>query len=361
MALDNDQVVSALRTVKDPELFKDIVTLGMLKDVKIAGYDVTVTVELTTPACPLKDVIERDVTVALRRIGAEKVTVNLTAQTRGNAGPQKGSALPQVKNIIAVGAGKGGVGKSTVAVNLAVGLSRAGAAVGLMDGDIYGPSMPTMLGIKGAMVKSTKVNEVMKIVPFHVHGVHAITIGNLVEQDKPLIWRGPMAHGAFKQLLLDNTHWPELDYLVVDLPPGTGDVPLTLCQLLPLTGAVVVATPQQVALDDAIRAVRMFQQLAAPILGIVENMSYFPMPDGSVHDLFGRGGARKAADALGVPFLGELPMYQQLRINSDAGTPLENFSGDANLRTALEQIVGKLAGEVSKRNLAAAGPTLTIS
>ncbi len=362
MALNREQVVSALQTVKDPELFKDIITLGIVKEISVNEYDVAVTVELATPSSPLRDVIDRDVTVALRRIGAEKVTVNLTTPTRGPAHPQqKTSALPQVKNIVAVGAGKGGVGKSTIAVNLAVGLSRAGAAVGLMDGDIYGPSMPTLLGIKGAMVKSTKVNDVMKIVPFNVHGVHAITIGNLVEQDKPLIWRGPMAHGAFKQLLLDNTHWPELDYLIVDLPPGTGDVPLTLCQLLPLTGAVIVATPQQVALDDAIRAVRMFQQLATPLLGLVENMSYFPLPDGTIHDLFGRGGAKKAADALGVPFLGELPMYQQLRINSDAGTPIANFEGEPKLKDALEHIVARVTEEVSKRNRSAAGPTLTIS
>lgn len=361
MAIEKEDVLAALRTVKDPELFKDIVSLGMVKEIETAGQDVSVTVELTTPACPMKDIIQRDVTVALRRIGAEKVTVNLTANTRGSAAPKKETPLPQVKNVIAVGAGKGGVGKSTVSVNLAVGLARAGAAVGIMDGDIYGPSMPTMLGIKGAMVKSTKIDDVLKIVPFEVHGIHAITIGNLVPEDKPLIWRGPMAHGAFKQLLLDNTAWPELDYLIVDLPPGTGDVPLSLCQLLSVTGAVVVATPQQVALDDCIRAVKMFEQLAAPILGIVENMSYMPMPDGSIHDLFGRGGAQKAAAALNVPFLGELPMFQELRVNSDAGKPLANFEGTPALRDALMEIVGRLAGEVSKRNLLASGPELTIT
>lgn len=281
------------------------------------------------------------------------------------AAPRPGApqpvAYPHLGRIIAVSSGKGGVGKSTVAVNLAVGLARAGASVGLMDGDIYGPSMPTMLGLKGSRVESTKVEDVMKIVPFRVHGVHAITIGALVEQDKPLIWRGPMAHGAFKQLLLDNTHWPALDYLIVDLPPGTGDVPLTLCQLLPLTGAVVVATPQQVALDDAVRAVKMFQQLSVPILGLVENMSYLPMPDGSIHDLFGRGGTQEAAKRLGLAFLGELPMFSELRVNSDAGTPARNFEGNPALREALEALVGRLAGEVSKRNLAASGPQLTIS
>src|SRR5215212_2788557 len=316
-SLDREQVIAALRTVQDPELFKDIVTLNMVKDIKIDGSLVEVTVELTTPACPLKEVIEKDVTNALRKAGAEQVKLNLTANTRGAVG-QKRDALPQVKNIVAVGAGKGGVGKSTLALNLAVGLHRAGAKVGLMDGDIYGPSMPTMLGIKG-QPPQVRGN---KIMPFHVHGIHAITIGALVEQDKPLIWRGPMAHGAFKQLLLDNTEWPELDYLIVDLPPGTGDVPLTLCQLLQITGAVVVATPQQVALDDAVRAVRMFQQLGAPVLGVVENMSYFVSPSGEVSDIFGRGGAQRAAQQLGLPFLGELPMFTELRKNSDAGTPV---------------------------------------
>jgi len=279
----------------------------------------------------------------------------------GATAAKKASPLPQVKDIVAVGAGKGGVGKSTVAVNLAVGLARAGARVGLMDGDIYGPSMPTMLGLRGQTPAATKVNELMKIVPFEVHGIHAITIGSLVEQDKPLIWRGPMAHGAFKQLLLDNTEWPPLDYLIVDLPPGTGDVPLSLCQMLPLTGAVVVATPQQVALDDAIRAAKMFEQLGVPVLGVVENMSYLPLPGGQVHDLFGRGGAKSAAERLGVPFLGELPMYQELRVNSDAGNPTANFTGNADLRASLETIVGNLREQVARRNASGAAPVLTIS
>ena len=356
MPLSKEQVVAALRTVIDPELYKDIVTLNMVKDVQVDGDDVGVTVELTTPACPLKERIEADVTNALKKIGAANVKINLTAQTRGPAQPRK-DVLPQVKNVIAVGAGKGGVGKSTIALNLAVGLARSGAQVGLMDGDIYGPSMPTMLGIRGVPPRVRGA----KMLPHHVHGIHAVTIGSLVEQDKPLIWRGPMAHGAFRQLLLDNTEWPDLDYLIVDLPPGTGDVPLTLCQLLPLTGAVVVATPQQVALDDAIRAARMFQQLGAPILGIVENMSYMPMPDGSITDIFGRGGAQRAAKELGIPFLGELPMFTELRVNSDQGTPHANFERNPALKESLEHIVGALAGEVSKRNMGEQGPTLTIS
>jgi ATP-binding protein involved in chromosome partitioning len=356
MPLTRQQALDALRTVQDPELFKDIVSLNMVKDVQVDGSTVKLTVELTTPACPLKETIARDVENALKSTGFEKVELNLTANTRGPAQPRK-DLLPQVKNVIAVGAGKGGVGKSTIATNLAVGLARAGAHVGLMDGDIYGPSMPTMLGLKG---QAPNVRG-SKILPFFVHGIYAITIGALVEQDKPLIWRGPMAHGAFKQLFSDNTEWPDLDYLIVDLPPGTGDVPLTLCQLLPLTGAVVVATPQQVALDDAIRALRMFQQLGAPILGIVENMSYFIAPDGSEHDIFGRGGAEKAAKDLGVPFLGSIPMFTELRANSDLGTPIRNFETNSKLSQSLEQFICRVAAETSKRNLSDSGPTLSVT
>ena len=359
MPVQREAVMAALGRVKDPELFKDIVTLNMVKGVRIEGDDVSVHIELTTPACPMKDVIQRDVERALRDAGARNVHVDWSANTRGQQqqGGPKRDVLPQVRNVIAVGAGKGGVGKSTVAANLAVGLARAGAAVGLMDGDIYGPSMPTMLGVKG-VPPNVRGN---RILPHAVHGVHAVTIGSLVEQEKPLIWRGPMAHGAFKQLLLDNTEWPALDYMVVDLPPGTGDVPLTLCQLLPITGAVVVATPQQVALDDAVRAVRMFQQLGAPVLGLVENMSYFVGPDGAEHDIFGRGGTERAAQRLHLPYLGAIPMFTELRVNSDAGNPTANFEGNPRLRESLERLVQNLAGEISKRNMAPAGPELTIS
>jgi ATP-binding protein involved in chromosome partitioning len=356
MPLDREQVIAALRNVKDPELYKDIVTLNMVKDVRVDGQHVHVHVELTTPACPLKDVIKKDVENAVRAAGAASVNVELSANTRGAPQPRK-DLLPQVKNVITVGAGKGGVGKSTVALNIAIGLQRTGARVGLMDGDVYGPSMPTMLGIRGVPPQVRGA----KILPHQVHGIHAVTIGSLVEQEKPLIWRGPMAQGAFKQLFADNTDWPELDYLIVGLPPGTGDVPLTLCQMLPLTGSVIVATPQQVALDDAIRAVRMFQQLGAPILGLVENMSYFVGPDGSEHDIFGRGGTQQTAQRLGLPYLGAIPMFTELRVNSDAGTPHKNFEGSPKLKEALETVVGNLAGQVSLRNLQETGPELTIS
>lgn len=264
-----------------------------------------------------------------------------------NTNPEVSNPLPQVKHVIAIGAGKGGVGKSTLSANMAVALARLGHKTGLMDGDIYGPSMPTMLGVRDT---PPQIRE-GRVVPLFVHGIHVVTIGSLVPADKPLIWRGPMAHGAFKQLLVDQTLWPELDYLIVDLPPGTGDVPLSLCQLLPLSGAVVIATPQQVALDDCIRAVHMFRTLNAPVLGIVENMSYFVQPDGSVADIFGRGGAQKAAQQLGIPFLGELPMFPELRVNSDAGRPLANFEGAPALRDALEAIAKNLIAQVTLQKM----------
>ncbi len=365
MPITQEQALEALRTVQDPELFRDIVTLGMVKRLDVAGDEVVVGVELTTPACPMKDEIEARVRRALEAAGARKVMVELSADTRGGrataGGAQAGaqSALPQVRNILAVGAGKGGVGKSTIAVNLAIGLQRTGARVGLMDGDIYGPSIPTMLGIRGVV---PKVDETKKrILPHHVHGIHAVTIGSLVEEEKPLMWRGPMAHGAFKQLILDNTNWPELDYLVIDLPPGTGDVPLTLCQILPLTGAVVVATPQQVAIDDATRAVRMFQQLGCPVLGLVENMSYFVDEQGKEHDIFGRGGTRRMAEKLELPLLAEMPMLPALRVNSDAGKPHANFEAGGVLREALETLTGQVAAAVSRRNMDQPTPVLEIS
>jgi ATP-binding protein involved in chromosome partitioning len=262
------------------------------------------------------------------------------------------------RHIIAVGAGKGGVGKSSVAVNLAVGLARKGHAVGLMDGDIYGPSIPTMLGLH----EQEQAVLAGMLQPFYVHGVKAITIGKLVDPDRPLIWRGPMAHGAFKQLV-EQTAWGDLDYLVIDLPPGTGDVSLTMSQMLRLTGAVVVCTPQRVAQDDAIRAVRMFQQLGIEVLGVVENMSSFVGDDGKEYDIFGKGGAEKMAARLNLPFLGAVPITMALRENSDRGDPTANFQGKTRLASALESLVDTIERQAS---LAAvrqgqSKPTLNVS
>lgn len=267
-------------------------------------------------------------------------------------------ALPGVRHAIAVGAGKGGVGKSTIAVNLAVALARRGHAVGLLDGDIYGPSMPTMLGLSASEVKAR--NNLIQ--PFTAHGIVAMTIGVLVEPEKPLIWRGPMAHGAFKQLATQ-TEWGELDYLIIDLPPGTGDVPLTLAQMLAVTGAVIVCTPQRVAQDDARRAVRMFQQLGVPILGVVENMSYFICEHGSEYDIFGRGGAEVMAQEMNLPFLGGIPITPELRVNSDRGNPTANFDPPGPLADALNKVVQNLAAQVSMatmRNIVAR-PTMSIT
>ncbi|MBL8759877.1 MAG: Mrp/NBP35 family ATP-binding protein [Phycisphaerae bacterium] len=279
-----------------------------------------------------------------------------SGQTRAPTPQGAAPAMPSIRNIIAVGAGKGGVGKSTIALNLAVGLARRGAAVGLMDGDIYGPSLPTLLGL-GAMEPIVVDG---KLQPFLVHGVKSMTIGKLVDPDKPLIWRGPMAHGAFKQLA-EQTNWGELDYLIIDLPPGTGDVALTMAQMLKLSGAVVVCTPQKVAQDDAVRAAKMFQQLGIEVLGVVENMSYFIGDDGKEYDIFGKGGAEFMAQRLNVPFLGAVPLTMGLRKNSDDGNPTANFAGGAITR-AFEELISRVEGQLNLTAMKKGQrPTLTIS
>lgn len=272
--------------------------------------------------------------------------------------PQASSnGLPGVNRIIAVGAGKGGVGKSTVAVNLAVGLARRGHSVGILDADIYGPSLPTLLGLTG-MDQAILGGQLQ---PFFVHGVKAITIGKMVDSEKPLIWRGPMAHGAFNQLT-DQTDWGELDFLIIDLPPGTGDISLSMAQKLKLSGAVVVCTPQKVAQDDAVRALRMFQQLGIAVLGVVENMSFFVGDDGKEYDLFGRGGAEKMAQKFNVPFLGTIPITMKLRENSDDGNPIANFAGKTPLANSLEHMVNNVESQVAAAEIRTgqSKPTLTI-
>ena len=349
MTVTREDIIQALRTVEDPELFKDIVTLNMVKDVKICEGAVKVEVELTTPACPLKEKIRGSVIAALKQVpGVGAVEVDLSAKVRSMT-DQK-NILPGVLNIIAVGAGKGGVGKSTVAVNLAVGLALQGARVGLLDGDVYGPSIPTMTGL--AIENPALRGE--KIVPFEIgpkeHVIKVMSIGFIVPREKALIWRGPMVHGVIKQFL-EQVDWGDLDYLVVDLPPGTGDVSLTLAQSIPLTGAVIVATPQEVALMDARRAVRMFQQLGVSILGVVENMSYFVCAHGTEYDIFGRGGARNMASTMGLPFLGELPIDMSIRMLSDSGDPFANFAATGASQQRLVSIVQALAGQISIRNM----------
>ncbi|MHC4414078.1 MAG: Mrp/NBP35 family ATP-binding protein [Planctomycetota bacterium] len=367
MPLTSEDLHDALRTVQDPDLHKDLVTLQMVREVSLNGDDVTLEIELTTPACPLKDKIRDDIVAAVkakaREIGTTvgTITVEFSADVRkvNERARDRDNPLPDVKHVVAVGAGKGGVGKSTVAANLAVGLGRLGAKTGLLDGDIYGPSVKTMLGLDEVPLPPLRGNA---LVPFEVFGIKTMTIGKLVPPDKALIWRGPMAHGAFKQLATQ-TDWGELDYLIVDLPPGTGDVPLTLTQVLPLTGAVVVCTPQKVALEDAFRAVKMFQQLGVEVLGIVENMSYFIGDDGKIYDIFGRGGAEMLAQEMKLPFLGSVPIHMELRANCDAGEPLRNWEVSEALAEELDRLCKSLAAQISIATLSGkyVQPTLSIS
>ena len=349
-----DQVREQLRSVQDPELHRDIVTLKMVGEISIDGPTVLVHIELTTPACPLKDKIRSDVEAAIVQLeGIETVKIEWSAKVRSS---RPGNAtLPGIKNIVAVGAGKGGVGKSTLAVLLAYGLRRSGASVGLMDADVYGPSIPTMVGIEGTQ---PQVRDGM-MVPPDAGGVKIMSIGFMVDRDKPLIWRGPMTHGVVKQFL-EQVAWGELDYLIIDLPPGTGDVPLSLAQSIPMTGAVIVCTPQDIALLDARRAVKMFEQLNVACLGIIENMSYYLCPQcGNRDELFDHGGAKAAAEELNVPFLGEIPLNVKVRIFGDSGTPEKIFSDtDDYVRSAVEQVVANTAGQISIKSEQQAAPTL---
>ena len=352
-----EQIIDALRTVHDPELHRDLVSLNMIKNVAVRDGIVKIQVELTTPACPFKDTIEKEVSAAVMKLpGAKSVELEWSAQVRSQ--PQGPTALPGVKNVLAVGAGKGGVGKSTAAVLLALGLQRKGAKVGLMDADVYGPSIPTMIGLRGGhpVVKDDK------IVPLEAGGIKVMSMGLLIEPGKAVIWRGPMVHGVVKQFL-EQVHWGELDYLIVDLPPGTGDVPLTMAQSIPMIGAVVICTPQDVALADARRAIRMYAQLNVGCLGIIENMSYYVCPQcGHRDEIFDHGGAEDAAREMGVPFLGAIPLNARICQFGDSGEPDRIFSDtDDYVSQPIEQVVGRLAGQISIKNLQPqAAPALSV-
>ncbi len=355
--LTRERVLEALGTVNDPELHRDLVSLNMVREVVVEGGAVQIHIALTTPACPLKDQISREVEQAVREIGGvSSVEIEFSAEVRGRPGLQ--GALKDVKNIVAVGAGKGGVGKSTAAVLLALGLRRKGATVGLIDADVYGPSIPTMLGIEDA--KPAIRGEM--ILPIEAGGLRVMSIGFMVERDKPLIWRGPMVHGVIKQFL-EQVEWGALDYLFVDLPPGTGDVPLTLAQAIPMTGSVVICTPQDVALIDARRAVMMYNQLNVACLGIIENMSYYLCPQcGHRDEIFDHGGAEEAAGALNVPFLGGIPLNASIRKFADAGTPEKTFTDSTDeVIAAVERVAAATAGQISVKNMEPeAQPTLSI-
>lgn len=323
--ITKEAVMNALSNVQEPDLGKDLVTLNMVTDVEIDGKKISFTVILTTPACPLKEMIERACVNAIHLLVDKEaeVTVNMTANVNSNRKDNR-SVLAGVKNIIVVASGKGGVGKSTVAANLAIGLAHEGAKVGLLDADIYGPSVPIMLGIRDERPKMMEIEGKGKIVPMERYGIKAMSIGLLIDEKQAVMWRGPMATSALKQFITD-VHWGELDYLVIDLPPGTGDVHLTLVQTVPVTGAVIVSTPQPVAAADARKAIMMFKQenIKVPILGVVENMAYFTpaeLPENKYY-LFGKGGAKKMADQFELNFLGEIPLVQSIREGGDRGVP----------------------------------------
>ena len=341
---DRDAVLTALRSVIDPDIRRDIVSLGFVKDLVIEAGRVAFTIELTTPACPVKDQMRDQAIGAVRALGVGTVDVQLTAKVRSVSAPERGGPpLPGVKNVIAVGAGKGGVGKTTVAVNLALSLARCGSRVGVLDGDIYGPNVPMMLGISTQLT----TNAQRQIVPAEKYGLQVISIGFLTSDDAPIIWRGPMLHGAIQQFFKE-VAWQDLDYLIIDMPPGTGDVALSLSQTVPVVGAIVVTTPQQVSLSDSRRAVRMYQKLSIPTLGVVENMSYYACPNcHHESDIFGHGGGEGLATEMGVPFLGRLPIYQPIREGSDMGVPLVVAEPASSAARAFLTVAERTAAQIS--------------
>src|SRR6059036_1789833 len=344
-AVTEDQILSALKQVQDPDLRKDIVSLGFIRNLKIDSGKVSFDLNLTTPACPVKDQMRDEAVARVKALpGVENVEIKMTSEVKQAPQLDK-TALSGVRNIVAVGSGKGGVGKSTIAVNIAAALAAEGARVGLLDGDIYGPTTPIMLGLDQAPKSIGN-----RMIPQEASGLKFISMGLLVKSDQPLIWRGPMAHKALQQCLFD-VEWGELDYLIVDLPPGTGDVHLTLAQAVPLTGAVIVSTPQDVGLRISMKTLRMFQQTRVPILGIVENMSYYICPHCDSRDqIFGQGGGSRAAEELGIPFIGEVPLDLAIRTQSDIGQPIVTAMPDAPSARTLRSIAEKVAAQVSIRN-----------
>jgi len=341
----NEQVVlDALRQIKDPDLHKDIVTLGFINDLKIDGGNVSFRIVLTTPACPVKAEMEsaaREFVGSLS--GVTSVNVTMDAEVPKGRGLGENVVIEDVKNIVAVSSGKGGVGKSTVAVNLAVSLALDGARVGLMDADVYGPNVPIMLGVSDARPEV----EGNRLVPIEAYGVKLMSMAFLQPGDKPMIVRGPILHGLVKQFLSD-VKWGELDYLIVDMPPGTGDVQLSLAQLVPVQGAVLVTTPQDVAIADVRRALRMFETVAIPVLGIVENMSYFIAPDtGNRYNIFGEGGGQRLADNYHVPFLGAVPLGIEVREGGDKGVPVVVSQPDSPQARAFKHVAEEVARQIS--------------
>lgn len=358
MSVQQQEVMAALATVMDPDLNQDLVKAGMIHNLHIDGSTVQVRIELTTPACPLKDKIKADAEAAVKRVsGVERVQIEMTAKVRAQPNAAAlGELLPHVKNVVLVGAGKGGVGKSTVALNLACGLARHGAKVGLLDADFYGPSVPVMTGVQKRPVS----RDGKRLEALEAHGIKVMSIGFLIEADQALIWRGPMLQGALMQLVRD-VEWGELDYLIVDLPPGTGDIPLSVAQQLKSAGAVLVTTPQDVALADVIRAKQMFDKLNIPVLGIVENMSQFVCPHcGKETPIFDHGGGHKASELMEIAFLGEIPLELKIRQGGDRGLPTVMGEPDSKEGQAFMEFSRKVAQRVSQENAARVAPTVTI-
>ncbi len=352
--LDTASVLEVLKPVQDPELRKSLVELNMIRNVAIADGNVSFTLVLTTPACPLRQFIVEDCERAIQTLpGVQNITVEVTAETPQQKPLPDRTGIAGVKNIIAVSSGKGGVGKSTVAVNVAVALAQLGAKVGLIDADIYGPNAPQMLGLSETkvMVQNGPQGEVLE--PAFNHGVKLVSMGFLIDKDQPVVWRGPMLNGVIRQFLYQ-VAWGDLDYLIVDMPPGTGDAQLTLAQAVPMAGAVIVTTPQTVALLDARRGLKMFQQLNVPVLGIVENMSYFIPPDmpDKQYDIFGSAGGEKTAQELQVPMLGCIPLEIPLREGGDRGIPIVLDAPESASARALTAIAQKIAARVSVLALA---------
>ncbi len=341
-------IVDALKSIKDPDLGRDIVSLGFVKEVKFCGGVAAVTIELTTPACPVKDQMREEARQAILALdGIDEVNVEMTARVRSSSSESAG-LLPGVKNVIPVASGKGGVGKSTVSANLAAALAQSGAQVGLMDADVYGPSIPTLMGLSEKPVSGPN----HQIIPVTQYDLKIISMGFFLPEEKAVIWRGPMLDKMITQFL-GGVQWGELDYLIIDLPPGTGDIQLSLCQKVPLTGAVIVSTPQDVALNVAQKAIAMFNQLNTPVLGIVENMSHYRCSHcGQRDDIFGTGGARKVSDSKGLPFLGEIPLSTNIRVHSDQGKPVVLADPESEQAKAFLQVAENTAAQISIRNMA---------
>ncbi len=359
--ITKESVINSLRRVDDPDLHKDLVTLNMVKEVKIEGSNIYVNIELTTPACPLKDKMKKDAINEIKKDhpGAGEITIDMTANVTSQNDSKMQEYLPKVKNTIAVASGKGGVGKSTVAANLAVALAKDGAKVGLLDADLYGPSIPLMMGVS-ERPEMRVVDGKQKIIPVENYGVKIMSIGFLIDDNDPVIWRGAMASGAIKQFMSD-VDWGELDYLIFDLPPGTGDIQLTLAQTIPLTGGVIVTTPQDVSLSDALKALKMFRRVNVPILGIIENMSYFVAPDtGKRYNIFGEGGGEKLAKENNSIFLGGIPIDLAIREGGDKGKPFVVSYPDTEYAQKFLEIGRNLAAQISIKNSIANKIEITI-